>query len=211
MGQKRGTCKGKGDDSTEHFKTLNLLSQTPVCTGNQAPAPAGREWDLLYNSTAVPKPFTADSIFAEHAHSKEDFTKVHRNGRKCIRNMVKVPIICAGFWGSPPGSTGFAFKSPAVLLWMWSGSQRKGLCLPGKEILQGVFVYVYFCIMSSFSSCVKPFDIRALSTGTKGLMHVVFFLPEQSEGRMSAHRCMCTLAATSGELQLWETSALLPR
>lgn len=82
MEQKRVTCKGKVDDSTEHFKTLNLLSQTPSASCALATnhlQPLGRDWDLVYQSTAIPEEcFAADSIFAEHTHSKEDFTKVYR-------------------------------------------------------------------------------------------------------------------------------------
>lgn len=47
-GQKRVTCKGKVDDSTEHSKTLNLLSQIPCAVSALATnhlQPAGRHWD----------------------------------------------------------------------------------------------------------------------------------------------------------------------
>lgn len=68
------------------------------------------------------------------------------------------------------------------------------LCLPGKEVLQGMFVYVCFHNMSSFSSRVKPFDIKGLSKWDKGsnARGGLFPSSEQNEDRMGAHRCMCT-------------------
>lgn len=94
---------------------------------------------------------------------------------------------------------------------MWFGSWRKGLCLPGKEILQGMFVYVYFHVTSSFSSGVKPFDIEELSKWDRGSNAHGGLFPScgQNEDRMSADRCMCTPSRNmhTGS-QSWRTPAL---
>lgn len=73
-------------------------SQHCMCTGSQTPAPSWQR--LTYSTKALLslKSFAADSIFAEHTHSK-GLHQGAQNCRKCIMNMVKVTIICAGFWG----------------------------------------------------------------------------------------------------------------
>lgn len=57
-------------------------------------------------------------------------------------------------------------------------------------------VCLFMCafIISSFSSRVKPFDIKGLSKWDKGsnARGGLFPSSEQNEDRMGAHRCMCT-------------------
>lgn len=65
-----------------------------------------------------------------------DHEEGHRNLYSSAVNVVTVIIICLGFWGPPSECTGITLKSYTVPMEMWFGSWRKGLCLPGNEIVK---------------------------------------------------------------------------
>lgn len=76
----RVTCKEKVDDSTEHFKTLKLLSQTQSAACALAAKhlhPAGRDW-LTLQKHCCPWSLLLQIQYLLSIHILKDFTKVHR-------------------------------------------------------------------------------------------------------------------------------------
>lgn len=177
MGQKRVTCKGKVDRNTKHFKiywtcSCRFLVLRVPWQSIQFQQPLGTDWDLLtlLKCDGFPEHcFSAYPIFAEDTHSKEDFSKLytivenfkaynecgksHNRLSRFLRPSSREYRHCFEVTHSPSGNVVWQLEKRTLLTRKWNSSRY--------------VVYVYFHLASSFSSCVKPFDIKGLSKWDK--------------------------------------------
>lgn len=210
-------------NTSKHTEPALIDSQCCMCPGHWYNASSHLTETETYSTKRSGFPedcFSVYPIFAEHTHSKEDFTKVYTivETFKAQINVAKVTIVCQGFWGPPPGSTGVALKSPTVLMEKWFSSWRKGLCY--QEIK--FFEIRCLCVPSPhvlFSLLCFLLDIKGLSRLDKTeecSTQAVFFLPMNKMKTRGVHTAVFVLlaeihteAASARELQPWDATLLL--